>query len=216
MQAGTPLEFSRRIRTGLLTTLIYVNPFGFRWRWNPLHLQKFTEEVEASLLFRQNSQTQTRGLDVSPVQPLLYIRFTGNRAAHRLSHICRIYNVCLLLQHNVLVMNGALRRKHSNSRLNKTCFSPLQANFWHMSVALDRFCTCSLQFKMSGRHQTGCLLRMQVVLNTCGNKASSLFLGLFESVSSWRGWKGSWLMLAKPLRTQQQQRIVGGWGSAGD
>lgn len=41
--AGKSEEFSHCIRSGLLTMVIYFNPFSFWQDWNPLHLQNFTE-----------------------------------------------------------------------------------------------------------------------------------------------------------------------------
>lgn len=41
--AGMSVEFSHCIRSGLLTMVIYFNPFSFWQGWNPLHLQNFTE-----------------------------------------------------------------------------------------------------------------------------------------------------------------------------
>lgn len=55
VRAGTPPEFSRRIRTGLLTTLIRFSPLSSRPESSSF--AEFHRDAEVPVLFRQYSQT---------------------------------------------------------------------------------------------------------------------------------------------------------------
>lgn len=118
------------------------------------------------------------GLDVNPAQPLLYIRLSVNRPVRRLSHICRIFNVCLLSRHNVLSNERSTPQQATTARMDaqsravflhyalgrfvleqaspsrrhvceRVCFVPQQ------SLAI-RSPTCLLRLEMR-RHKTLCL-----------------------------------------------------------
>lgn len=88
MRAGTPLEFSCHIKRGIIDHTDSLQPIWFpamlkSSSFAEVHRESGSVVIIQAIFPNRDPDKAGRGLDVSPVQPLPYIRFTGNRAAHR-------------------------------------------------------------------------------------------------------------------------------------